>query len=269
MSFVDIPGHGGAKVRYREEGEEGEEVSDGPPVLFLHGAGSSSAVWLSTLRRVAPLRRAVAFDFPGHGRSTGACSTFEDFVAATGQVAAALCLGPSILVGHSLGGLVAQAAALAFPDQVAGLVLVTTAAKLAVSSRLLARIADDWVHWPDFVEKLSYAADTPADVRRQSAGLAFSADQAQTLADFQACMGFDALTRLGEIACPTLVVAGLSDQMVPQPFTTALAQAIPGARLVELAAGHFPMHEAADAFSSALIDHLRAIVTAPRARVIR
>lgn len=254
MAFVEIQG---AKIRYREAG------GGGPPVLFLHGAGASSAIWLPTLRRVAATRRALAFDFPGHGRSTGSCAGFDDFLAATGQVAAALCLGPSILVGHSLGGLVAQAVALAFPDKVAGLVLVTTAARLAVSSRLLARIADDWTHWPEFVEKLSYAADTPADVRRRSAGLAFSADQEQTLADFQACMGFDARSRLAEIACPTLVVAGRQDQMVPQPFGAALAEGIPGARLVELACGHFPMDEQADAFATALIDHIGRVGLLP------
>jgi pimeloyl-ACP methyl ester carboxylesterase len=249
LPFVDLPGApSGRRIRYRQGG------SAGPPVLFLHGAGASSAVWLSTLRRVAPVRRAVAFDFPGHGRSSGSASRFEDFLGATGELAAALCLGPSILVGHSLGGLVAQAAALAFPDKVAGLCLVTTAPRLAVSSRLLARIADDWAHWPELMEKLSYSADTPADVRRRSAGLAFSADQDQTLADFQACTGFDAGPRLSEISCPTLVVAGRHDQMVPRPHTAALADGIPGARLLELAAGHFPMDEDADAFVAGLLD---------------
>jgi pimeloyl-ACP methyl ester carboxylesterase len=143
------------------------------------------------------------------------------------------------------------------------LCLVTTAPRLAVSQRLLARIADDWVNWPELMEKLSYSADTPADLRRRSAGLAFSAEQAQTLADFQACTGFDAGPRLSEIRCPTLVVAGRHDQMIPKPHTAALAEGIPGARLIELAAGHFPMDEDADAFVAGLLDLIARVGPAP------
>jgi len=247
VPFVDLSGN---HVRYREAG------GGGSPVLFIHGAGASSAIWLPALHRVAPRQRAVAFDLPGHGRSTGACRSFDDWLAATTGTAAALCLGPSVLVGHSLGGLVAQAAALAYPDKVAGLVLVTTAARLAVSSRLLDRIENDWLHWPDYVQEMSYSPDTAAEIRRRSAGLAFTSEQAQTLADFLAAGGFDARPRLGEIRCPTLVIAGTKDQMVPLKFCASLAEGIPGAQLVELAAGHFPMHEQPDAFATALLDFL-------------
>jgi pimeloyl-ACP methyl ester carboxylesterase len=250
VPFADVHG---ARVRYRERGEG---QTGAPPVLFIHGAGGSSAIWLSTLARVGAARRRVALDLPGHGQSGGRTASVDDWVSAVGQAAAALCLGRSVLVGHSLGGLVALAAALAFPDKVAGLCLVTTAAALRPSSRLLLRLEKEWARWPEYLGDLAYGPDTPADVRRQSVGLAMGADHEQTLLDYRAASGFDATARLGEIACPTLVVVGEHDQMTPPALGAALAAGIPGAALVRLRSGHFPMHEQPDGFAAALTGFL-------------
>jgi pimeloyl-ACP methyl ester carboxylesterase len=241
-------------IRYREVGR------GSPPVLLVHGAGGSSAGWLMTLHRLARVRRAVAFDLPGHGRSSGAVTTVEDWVQSIGQTAAGLCLGRSILVGHSLGGLAVLGAALAFPDKVAGLVLVTTAARIGVSPRLLERIERDWAHWHETIQEMAHSPDTPLPVRRRSTAIAFGASQAQTLADFRAASGLDLRGRLGEIATPTLVISGTHDLMIPPKWSAALAEGIPGAKHVALAsAGHFPMHEQPDAFGRALADFIDTI----------
>jgi len=223
-------------------------------VLLVHGAGGTSAVWLTTIHRLARLRRAVAFDLPGHGRSTGTVATADDWVQAIGQTAAGLCLGPSVLVGHSLGGVAVLAAALAWPDKVAGLVLVTTGARLGVSARTLDRIENDWAHWQETIQEMGHSPDTPLDTRRRSAAIGLGASQAQTLADFRAVPGLDLRSRLGEVACPTLVISGTHDMMVPAKYSAALAEGIPGARHVTLAAGHYPMNEQPDAFAAAIAE---------------
>jgi len=253
VPFADIHG---AKVRYREAGR------GGPPVLLVHGAGATSALWLTTLHRLARVRRTVAFDLPGHGRSTGSVATVDDWAQAIGQTAAALGLGRSVLVGHSLGGLAVLAAALAFPDKVAGLVLVTTAARIGVSPRLLDQIERDWAHWPETIQEMGHSPETPRDARRRSAGLGLGASQAQTLADFRGVSGLDLRARLGEISCPTLVVAGAHDLMIPAKWSAALAEGIAGARAVTLErAGHYPMHEQPDAFGAALAEFVRTVLT--------
>src|SRR5262249_22802256 len=100
---------------------------------------------------------------------------------------------------------------------------------------------------------------TPDDVRRGAADLAFGADQAQTLSDFEACRGFDATHRLGEIKCPTLVVAGRHDRMVPPAHSEALAAGIAGARLVRLEAGHFPRQGQPEPSAEAVLPRVQAL----------
>jgi pimeloyl-ACP methyl ester carboxylesterase len=251
VPFIQL--HDGTSVRYREAGG-----GPGTPVLLVHGAGSSSAIWVGTMHRLVRAggipRRVVAIDLPGHGRSGGAPRSFDELLQAIGMSAAVLCLGRSILVGHSMGGLLTVAAGLSWPDKVAGLGLITTAARFQVSSRLLRKIDEDWTHWPDFLRELAYSAETHVDVRRRSASIASDgATQAQTRADFDICQQHDARPRLGELLSPALVVTGAHDQMAAPKYGAELAEGIPGARHVVLeACGHFPMHEQPDRLGQAL-----------------
>lgn len=246
MPFIDIHT---AKVRYREGGRG----KAGPPVLFIHGAGASSAVFITSLHRAARLRHSIAIDLPGHGRSTGSTRTFDDHVAAVGASAAALCLGRSILVGHSLGGLVAIACALAFPDKVAGLLLITTSARFGVSPRVFDEIDHRWPHWPAYLAEVGYSPETAPDIRRRGSIIATQASQEQTRADFVACTELDARPRLGEIAAPTTIVTGADDLLCPVKWGDTLEAGIPGAQRVALErCGHFPMHEQPDALAGAL-----------------
>jgi pimeloyl-ACP methyl ester carboxylesterase len=253
VPFIQL--HDGTQVRYREAGG-----GTGTPVLMLHGAGSSSAIWVGTMQRLGRGRRVVAIDLPGHGRSGGAPRSFDELLQAVGMSAAVLCLGRSILVGHSMGGLLAVGAALSWPDKVAGLGLLTTAARFQVSSRLFARIDTEWARWPDLLRELAYSPEAPADVRRRSPLIATDgANQAQTRADFEMCQQFDARARLGEIALPALVVTGAHDQMAAPKFGHELAEGIRGARhLILEACGHFPMHERPDELGQALASFVGA-----------
>src|SRR5438552_6501805 len=108
------------RVHYADRGERRGGVV---PALLVHGAGASSAIWMMALARVARATSALAIDLPGHGPSpvAGAPLTIAGYRDAVGGLAAAACLGPSVLVGHSMGALVAIEAALAWPDKVRGL----------------------------------------------------------------------------------------------------------------------------------------------------
>ncbi|HUU22612.1 MAG TPA: alpha/beta hydrolase [Phycisphaerae bacterium] len=97
----------------------------GPAVLLLHGTGCDSSDWAAVLRELPPGVRAVTMDFRGHGRSSIPAAAFELPDLADDVLRLIRELGPArvLLVGHSLGGMVAMEAARRCPA-VAGLVLL-------------------------------------------------------------------------------------------------------------------------------------------------
>ena len=102
-----IPAGGGAQVSVRECGQ-------GPAVVCLHGIGSSSASWLEVAQQLAGSARVIAWDAPGYGQSTTVVPRAPWAVAYADRLRTlldALRIERCVLVGHSLGALMAGAAA--------------------------------------------------------------------------------------------------------------------------------------------------------------
>ncbi len=108
---------------YTDEGE-------GECIVFVHGIGASGATWSGVVERLKPKYRCVRMDLRGHGQSPRPPSPYylDDFVVDIEQLRNRLEVDAIHVVGHSLGGMIAPAYALAFPDQVLSLGLLSTAA---------------------------------------------------------------------------------------------------------------------------------------------
>ncbi|HVQ76931.1 MAG TPA: alpha/beta fold hydrolase [Candidatus Binatia bacterium] len=102
---------------------------DGPAIVLLHGLGGSHANWLAVGPALARHARVLAPDFPGFGRTApaGRPSTALSQRETLDRLLEAVVGGPAILVGNSMGGLVAMMEAVASPSRVAGLVLLAPA----------------------------------------------------------------------------------------------------------------------------------------------
>jgi pimeloyl-ACP methyl ester carboxylesterase len=203
-------------------------------LVFVHGLSGSSRWW----RPVLPLlggRPATLVDVPHFGRALAADRAAE-------WLAARLDPG-TVLVGHSLGGLIAALVTAARPELVRALVLVDPAG--APAPRSLGAYGAGLVR--------TLATAPPHLVRTVAA----DAVRTGPLALARGAL-FATRTRFaGEIAAPTLLVWGERDALVPVELAAEWRRCLPQARLVTIpGAGHVPMLERPSAFADALLEFL-------------
>ncbi|MBI4786117.1 MAG: alpha/beta hydrolase [Chloroflexi bacterium] len=255
MPFATVDGK---QVYYVQQGAQGL------PVVFVHGSGASHLIWWPHVRALADLARPVALDLPGHGKSEGPgrvtvdayCDVLLDFLDA-------LAFDRALIVGHSLGGAIAQTFAVTHPDRTAALGLVGTGARLRVLPAILEGIVSpsDFDETVRLIVENTYAADNLDAATRRRAEEDLRACPPQVArGDFAACNGFDIMPRLGEIHAPTLIVCGSEDKMTPVKYSEFLASKIPNSRLVVVErAGHSVMIEQAAELGQALAGFVREL----------
>ena len=213
--------------------------------MLIHGAGESHLAWPAGLRRL-PDSTVYAIDLPGHGKSTGSGrSSVAEYVAWVAAFLDAIQARQSILVGHSMGGAIAQLFGLTHPDRAAGLVLVGTGAKLRVAPKILELTQNDLSAAADLISQYQWGPHVSEQIIRLGKQQLRANRNAVIHGDYGACNAFDVMDRLGAIQAPTLIIAGMADQLTPPKYAAFMAEKIPHARLVSVPeAGHMVMLEA-------------------------
>jgi pimeloyl-ACP methyl ester carboxylesterase len=218
------------------------------PLVFIHGAGDSAQFWQLQLEQLQLEYQVYAIDLPGHGQRPDTLAeeaTVQDYTQATYQVIEdELHLNRPIIVGHSLGGAIALTMALEYGSELSGLILINTGARIRVHPNLLeaARTAPEQARLQlvDLsVAKTIASSATQAVVKEQ-------APLAPTILyrDLLACNAFDCMTRLHEIALPTLIVCGSEDRATPVKYSHYLHEHIAGSALRIIPnAGHYVPRE--------------------------
>jgi pimeloyl-ACP methyl ester carboxylesterase len=257
----------GTAVRYFVGGE-------GPPLVLVHGLGGSASNWGELAPLLAPSRRLIVPDLPGHGGSdplpaVPGLGAFADRVAAVADHEGAL---PAPVVGHSLGGVVVLHLALRRSDAVTGLVLaaaaglsvgtrfeqsLVTASMLVRPGRLVARHADRVVGSPSLRRALLgvyYVADpaglTEAGVRGFLAGHLLHTDIGSA---WRALQSDDPREQLHDVRAPTLLLWGANDAQLPLDDAFEYARRLRAPLRVIPDCGHLLIGERPDACADAIL----------------
>ena len=267
---------------------DGERLRRRPTIVALHGGPGFDQGYLRPgLRPLADDAQLVFVDLRGQGRSARppieSC-TLEQMADDVAALCDRLGIEHPIVFGHSAGGFVALHLALRHSELPCGLIVCDSAptlaplpdddppaglaeragdAAVAIAQRLFA--GDFSPETQDAFGRLvvpCYAAPSHIDVPGRLMALSSMNPDVATHFFSELAPRYDLRPRLGEIKVPTLVVVGRHDWVCPPVASRAIADAIPGAQLLELPdAGHFGFSETPEPFLHAVRAHIAHTTT--------
>jgi len=255
----------------------------GRPVLLVHGFAGFKESWGAVPTAIAATgRTAVAVDLPGWGESPAPRRAPHTAPWYASRLAPLLDdLGPTVVVGHSLGCQAAVQVAVRRPDLVHGLVLVSPQVVRRAQTGWRPRVPSDWAALPligplairllvgvlarddaRLVRGFTVTVADPTRWRDDADALALLAEATRRFRATNARVWSMALHRglrtdlrrtAGGLRVPTTILTGSRDRITKPPTAELLAASIPGARLVRLAGvGHLPQLEAPDVVVDAI-----------------
>ena len=240
----------------------------GAPVVFIHGLGGTSDIWFAQREALSRHFRVIVYDRSGCGlsdrRSEG--YSIEGWADELAALLDDVEVEASIVVGHSLGSMVAQRFAETYPERTRALVLVGGEAALSpedrdilttraevIDERGLSAVVGSWLN--------SVLAPVTRDTNPALAGLLramFLANDVGTyVQQAMALRDGDVRPEQGDIRCPTLLLVGDQDPVTPLAWQRAIQAAIPGSTVQVIPeSAHMPMLESPAAFNVALREFL-------------
>jgi 3-oxoadipate enol-lactonase len=257
----------GIEINYKLEGE-GDET-----IVLVNGLADDLETWAFQMEDLLGAGyRVLRFDNRGIGASSAPPGPYTTKLFAEDAKALVDELGITglHLLGVSMGGMIAQEYALAYPDDLRSLTLACTyAAPGPFCSRMFSM-------WADMAPRLGVPF-VMRDVTLWAFTVPFFEEQEETLAEFEGEMAqmsqavetylaqlssiqtHDTTARLGEIRAPTLVLAGEEDILIPVRLSRRLHEGIPSAVWQTTPGGHACLWESPQPFNRAVLDFLAGV----------
>ena len=230
-------------------------------IVFIHGAGGSGMVWQNQRRGLDRGVNTICLDLPGHGQSHGAgCSTISEYSRWLIRFMQRLDLRGPLLAGHSMGGAVVLEAVIEYPEEMEGVILIGSGARLKVSSEILQGIGADFEATAAQLVQWCYGPGTSDKVVKWGLEQLLAEQPEVILNDFKACNAFDRMGKVGSIRHPTLVICGSEDSVTPPKYSQYLADNLRRVtlRIVD-GAGHMVMVENAFKVNASILKFLATL----------
>lgn len=219
-----------------------ESHGDGPPVLFLHGLGSSTRDWELQIPAFSEEYRVITVDVRGHGQSDKPPGPYSvrQFSEDTAAFMQALDAAPAHVIGLSMGGMIAFQLGVDHPELLRSLIIVNSAPsfkprdlkeKLAAQQRILLVRLFGMKKIGEVLAKRMFPKPEQAPIREIFVQRWAENDRQAYLEALKAILNFDINDRIGAITAPTLIVSA-DDDYIPVTAKEAYAAQMPDARVV-------------------------------------
>jgi 3-oxoadipate enol-lactonase len=251
-----------------------EVQGSGDPLLLIAGFACDHTIWSLVLPTLAARYRVIVFDNRGIGRSSGAetVTSIRQMADDAAGLLDALEVRPVHIAGHSMGGLIAQELALAHPELVQSLLLLSTCAQLdergkavtelwgelprLVDAATMTRLLLPWLYTRAFYAK-------PGAIERVLENILANPFPASAELIFRQCRAiatFQSSDALSDLNIPTGVVVGSEDILLPVALSEQLASSIRNAELVILEqTGHGMLIESPKHVANAMLAFLGSL----------
>ena len=219
-----------------------EITGDGLPLMLIHGLGSSSRDWEKQIEPFARSYQVITFDLRGHGRSSKPSGPYSVrmFAEDTAELIRALGIAPLHVIGISMGGMVAFELAVNYPEFLQSLTIVNSYPEMRVET-----LREHIMLWRRYLllELLGmrgtgvmlgrhlFPYPEQSELRKLFVQHWAENDKRAYRNSLHALANWDVEAHIGEINCPTLIVASDQDYL-PLEEKRAYAEKIPNAKLV-------------------------------------
>jgi pimeloyl-ACP methyl ester carboxylesterase len=225
-------------------------------VLYIHGTGCNSSVFIPHMELMQSSRETIAIDLAGHGHSAGkGFRGVADHAHICSELIRTVGWADCAVAGHSLGGGVALALALINPEQVSELIMIDSGARLRVNPDTinLAKLRAAGQIAADHNSRTGFARAASTSLITRTNQLMADCDPKVTLRDWVADDTCDFMARVKDICIPTLAICGREDELTPMKYSEYLAKTMPNCTLKIIEdAGHWTFLEQPHVF----FDHL-------------
>lgn len=262
--YADVDG---TRISYRQAGQ-------GPDLVLLHGLAGNARTWERQFEAFSDRFRITAWDAPGYGESETVTAEIDVYADTLAGFATAAGIDTFILLGHSMGGIVAGNVAGRYAARVRGVILsCTLLGRKQPKGAPLGEKYQARLNQLDTLPPLEYgraraktmtAPGCDPDILEHFAGIAAETRRDGLEAAARVIAEADNTSAFSHLNMPVLVLAGDLDQTVTKAFTEAMVTAIPDAVPaldVHYLPGvaHAPYMEDADAYNAVLGDFLATL----------